>query len=247
MTPLHTENAPPLASNLNAAVTGADRRTLDAIYRHPLAHNLSWREVVALVTTIGAAEEKSSGDVLFRAGDERLSMKKPHGKDLMADDVIDLRHFLTRAGWSPEALSPPEPPVHSAPQDASLVVVIDHAGAKVYRIDSAADDPQGATPSDPRHLLHHVERKQRDADHDETYPADDQFFEQVAATAAVGGHIVVIGHGVGQSNEADHLTAYLKRHHHDTYLRIVNEIVADLPSLTPPELLQLGRKALGEG
>jgi hypothetical protein len=243
MTTAHEAHPIAATSTLNATVTGVDRRTLDAIYRHPLSHNLSWREVVSLITAIGAAEEKPNGEFVFRAGDERIVMKRPHTKDLTAPDVIDLRRFLTRAGWSPEALIPSEPAVEAEPQARSVIVVIDHAGAKVYRIGSDADVSHAAA-NDPRHLLHHVDRTQRDADRDETYPADDRFFEQVATAIASGGPIVVIGHGKGQSNEADHLTAYLKRHHHDTYLRIVKEIGADLPSLTTPELLQLGRHAL---
>jgi hypothetical protein len=231
------------ASNLNAAVTGVDRRTLDAIFRHPLAHNLSWREVVNLFAAIGGAEEKHNGEFEFRAGDDTLAMKKPHHKDLTGPDVIDLRHFLTRAGWSPSA---PPPNADAAAPAPSLIVVIDHAGAKVYKVDRSAEGGHGVTAYDPRHLLHHLERKLHDEDRDEIYPDDERFFEQVADAVSAGGEIVVIGHGKGQSNEADHLSAYLKTHHKQTYARIVREIVADLPHLTTPELLDLGRHAFAQ-
>jgi hypothetical protein len=242
----HAEPIDAAASNLNATVTGADRRTLDAIFRHPLAHNLSWREVVSLVSAIGEADEKPNGDVVLHVGLEHLSMKKPHTKDMTADDVMGLRHFLTRAGWSPDAAAPSPSPIEARSEaDAqSLIVVIDHAGAQVYRIDLFADDADGVAAHDPRQLLHHIERKQHDQDRDETYPADERFFEEVAVALASGGHIVVIGHGKGQSNEGDHLTAYLKRHHHETYLRIVGGLVADLHHLTTAQKLHLGRQAL---
>jgi hypothetical protein len=230
-------------SNLSATVTGVDRRTLDAIFRHPLSHNLSWREVVALVAAIGAAEEKQNGEFLFQAGAEDLTMKKPHGKDVTGPDVIELRHFLTRAGWSPDASATTR--VAPAADALGLIVVIDHAGAMVYRIDPSADDKHGVTSYDPKHLLHHLERKMRDEDRDETYPDDERYFERIAAAVASGAKIVVIGHGKGQSNEADHLSAYLKAHHKETYARIVREIVADISHLTTPELLQLGRHAFG--
>jgi len=231
------------ASNLNAAVTGVDRRALDGIFRHPLAHNLAWREVVTLLASIGSAEEKPNGEFLFQAGDESFSMKKPHTKDLTGPEVIDLRHFLTRAGWSPDAPAPAS--AAPAAEGLSLIVVIDHAGAKVYRVDRSADEKHGLSAYDPRHLLHHVERKMRDEDRDETYPDDERYFESIAAAVSPGAEIVVIGHGKGQSNEADHLSAYLKTHHNETYARVVREIVADLPHLTTPELLQLGRHAFG--
>jgi hypothetical protein len=232
------------ASNLHASVTGGDRRTLDTIFRHPLAHNLDWREVVSLFAVIGEAEEKHNGEFAFHAGGEQLLMKKPHHKDLTGPNVMDLRHFLTRAGWSPDAA--PTSNAEAAPAAPSLIVVIDHAGAKVYRIDRAADESHGVTAYDPKHLLHHLERKTHDADRDETWPDDAHFFEQVATAVSAGGEIVVIGHGKGQSNEADHLSAYLQTHHKDTYARVVREIVADLPHLTTPELLELGRHAFDQ-
>jgi hypothetical protein len=154
---------------------------------------------------------------------------------------MDLRHFLAHAGWSPSGSPPPNPDV--AAPEPGLIVVIDHAGAKVYRIDRAVDGGHGVTEPDPKHLLHHLERKKHDADRDETYPDDERFFEQVADAVSDGGQIVLIGHGKGQSNEADHLSAYLQSHHKDVHARIVREIIADLPHLTTPELLGLGRHA----
>jgi len=232
-----------IASDLALAETGADRRTLEAIFQHPLSHNLAWREVVALMGAVGEAQEKANGEFLFRVGDERLSMKKPRHKDLTGPDVMDLRHFLTRAGLTPN--TPGAARSEPAAEAIGLIVVIDHAGAKVYRIDRSADDAQGVIPFDPQHLLHHLERKRRDEDRDETYPDDEHFFEQVATAVSSGGEIVVIGHGKGQSNEADHLIAYLESHHKEIRERIVREIVADLSHATTPELLQLGRHAFG--
>jgi hypothetical protein len=243
MTHTHGGGLAEAASNPAQAVTGGDRRTLDAIFQHPLSHNLSWREVVALVTAIGATEEKHNGEFLFSAGDQRLSMKRPHGKDLTASEVIDLRHFLKRAGWSPDAAVPsPADPAEAAP---GLIIVIDHTDARIYRIDRAVDDRRAITAYDPKHLLHHLERKMHDEDRGEAFPDDEAFFERIADAASSGGEIVVVGHGKGQSNEADHLSAYLKRRHPGTYARIVREIVADLPHLTTPELLELGRHAFG--
>jgi hypothetical protein len=241
----HTNHDAPgaLALKLNAAVTGPDRRTIDAIFRHPLSHNLALRDVVALFAVIGEAEEKHNGELEVRAGGEQLSMQRPHEKDLTGPEVLDLRRLLTRAGWSPDASSPPQ--AASAPPPPGLIVVIDHAGAKIYRIDRSKDGSHGITPHDPRHLLHHLERERRDEDRDETYPDDEGFFEGIAKAVSAGGEIVVIGHGKGQSNEANHLSAYLQAHHKQTYARIVREIVADLPHLTTPELLELGRHAFG--
>ena len=42
-------------SHERAALHGAHLRTLEALFRHPTAHNLEWMDVVALMEKIGAA------------------------------------------------------------------------------------------------------------------------------------------------------------------------------------------------
>jgi hypothetical protein len=231
------------ASNRKALVSGGDRRTLDAIFRHPLAHNLSWREIVSLFTTIGAAEEKHNGEFIFRAADDALTMKRPHTKDVSGSDVMDLRHFLSRTGWSPDVKAQPEPVM--AARQPGLVVVVEHAGAKVYSVDRSVGEAHSVSADTPQHFLHQPEGKTRDRDREETYPDDLRFFEEVALAMAAPGEIVVIGHGEGQSNEAHHLIAYLRARHKPTAARIVREIVADLSRLTAPELIELARPAFG--
>ena len=225
--------------NLNAGARGPDRRTLDGIFRHPLSHNLSWREVVNLMTAIGTIDERRNGEFVLAIGDHSVAMKKPHHKDLEGADVMELRRFLTLAGWSPDATV--APPGDAGLPPAGFVVVIDHAGAAVHRITGpAGEGGEAALP--PIH--HQIDRRQHDADRDETYPADRRFFEAGAAAVGSEGNIVLIGHGTGQSNEAAHLTAYLHEHQKPVFERIVGGLVADLPRLTTRELLELGRAAL---
>jgi hypothetical protein len=230
------------AANLNAGEKGRGRRTLDTIFQHPLTHNLPWRDVAALVESIGSVEERHDGEFSLRAGDQHLSIKRPHGKDLTGPDVIELRHFLTRAGWSPEA--PAVGQAHLAPK----VIVVDHAGARIYQVAESESDGAGHAVEvrSSRHIVHEVDRKQHDTDRDETYPEDDQFFEAIADAVSGGGPIVVIGHGAGQSNEAGHLIGYLKKRHRAVAHRIVREITADLSHLTTPELLKLSCDALDQ-
>jgi hypothetical protein len=222
-------------------VTGVDRRTLDTIFQHPLSHNLAWREVVTLITTIGEVDDQKNGGVSFRAGGEHLLMTKPHNKDLEASDVVELRHFLTRAGWSPDGHLEAQAPRPGA--GLGIIIVIDHDGATIHKVGGPATDPSNQPLA--LHILPDSERKASDQDRAETFPDDTHFFEQIARAVAAGGRIVVIGHGKGQSNEADHLSAYLQAHHKETFGRVVREIVADLPHLTTAELLELGLHALG--
>ena len=239
-----TLDAPTLDTrNRHAQSTGAEQRTLAAIFRHPLAHNLAWREVASLFAAIGSIDERHSGEFVLTAGDQTHVMKKPHHKDLTGDDVMELRRFLARAGWSPEAK--PSLDADAAAPDPAFVVVIDHAGARIYALDRSIDAGRGASAPEPTHVTRHGEARAQDADRDETYPEDTHFFDAVAEAVKGDGEIVVIGHGAGQSNEADHLTAYLDRHHKPVAARIARQLTADLPRLSPAELVDLGRRAIG--
>jgi hypothetical protein len=226
------------------AVTGAHRRTLDAIFRHPSAHNLEWSDLVGLIEAIGGVEPKGGNEFAFEVAGERHIMRKPHTKDLTGPDVLDVRRFLQHAGWSPDRA--PAAAVDSAAPPPSLLVVIDHHEAKIYHIDVASDDASMHVikPYDPHHFLHHLTHKDQDREQGQRAPEEASYYERIAEAVATGGRIVLVGHGAGKSNAAHHLTEYLRKHHRETYLRIAHAFVADLSSITTPELLELAAQGL---
>jgi hypothetical protein len=246
MTVPQFENREDAPSRVGSVLSGADHRTLEAIFRHPSAHNLEWRDVVALLETMGEVEEKANNEFSIEIAGKRHLLHKPHTKDLTGSEVIDLRQFLIAAGWSHEA--PSQPAAHPVPAAPSLMVVVDHHGAKIYAIDLASDDvsKHEITPYDPHHFLHHLTHKDQSHERGQRAPEEPAFYESIAQAVALGGRIVVVGHGEGKSNAADHLTEYLRVHHRDTFHRIVREVVADLSSATPAQLLDIARKALRE-
>lgn len=222
----------------DAYVTVSEERILARVFQHPLSHNLSWRDALALLHGIGTVEHGHDGDAVLTIGAEHLTIRPAHNKDLAADEVMALRHFLVRAGWEPDAEPIPTP----AATESDLVIVIDHAEARLYAL--ASDAGTEETDRETHHLLHDIDPEQHDADREETYPADRRFFDAIAEAATGSGRIVVIGHGTGQSNEADHLTSDLAARHVGVHARIAGEIVADLPHTTVPQLLALARRTL---
>jgi hypothetical protein len=236
------QQGPP--SRDHAAVTGSRRRTLEAIFRHPSAHNLGWADVIALIGKIGEVDEKANSEFAFKVAGEQLQMRKPHTKDLAGSEVIALRHFLVQAGWSLEA--PPEATQQSAEAAPILMVVVDHHEAKIYHVEVSADAAakQEIKPYDPHHFLHHLAHKNQDREQGQRAPEDPAFYKQIAQALATGGRIIVVGHGTGKSNAAHHLIEYLRVHDRAIHERIVREVIADLSSVTTPQLLELAQEAL---
>ena len=226
-----------------SSITGSRRRTLEAIFHHPSAHNLEWRDVVALIAGVGDVHEKANSEFLFEIAGKRHVMRKPHTKDLTSSEVIEIRRFLMQAGLSAELWS--EPIADPAPSAPSLLVVVNYDGAKLFRVDDASDEAEHVLrPYDPHHVLHHLAHKDQSRERGQRAAEKSAYYEKIAEAVALGGKIVVVGHGAGKSNAAHHLTEYLQTHHPETYRRIVREIVADLSSITAPQLLELARGAL---
>jgi hypothetical protein len=227
-------------SGAHPKISGSNRRTLDAIMRHPVAHNLEWKDVVSLFEKLGTVEQKANSEFVFQVGAERLNLRKPHGKDLESTEVADLRKFLARIDASPQTTPTAD---GAAP---SLMVVMDHHGAKIYHVDvSAADASEHEIkPYDPHHFQHHLSHKDQSREEGQRTAEDPTFYERISQALAGAGKIVVIGHGTGKSNAAQHLIEYLKAHHSEIHARVVSEMSAELSSVTTRQLLEMAHEAL---
>jgi hypothetical protein len=91
----------PSADSQVPTLSGEHHRTLHEIFRHPLSHNLTWREILSLVSALGSVEHTSDNTTTFKIGHERHHMQKPHTKDMTTPEMLELRHFLQRAGYAP--------------------------------------------------------------------------------------------------------------------------------------------------
>jgi len=229
----------------NTSLHGAHRRTLEALFRHPAAHNLEWMDVIALFETIGSVHRRANEKFVLDLAGEHQLVHKPHTKDLTSSEVVDLRHFLQRAGWS--AAGPSQTPARRASEPATLMVVVDHHGAKIYHIQLGSVDPSphAITPYDPHHFLHPLTHKDQLREEGQRAPEDSGFYREISDVLAAAGRILVVGHGKGKSNAAWHLLEYLRMHHRETYQRVVRGIDVDLSAVTTAQLLELAQQAFG--
>ena len=76
------------------------RDTLEKIFRHPASGNVDWRHVVSLLEAVGTVEEDDA-NVKVTLGGETELLRRPRGKDVDTQMVVDLRRMLREAGLQP--------------------------------------------------------------------------------------------------------------------------------------------------
>lgn len=219
--------------------------TLAALFHHPLSQSLAWRDVLELFEMIGDVEHRDNGTLILRVSEMETTVHPSRGKELRKDEITLLRAFLQRAGLSADD--------HAAvPHDIAtqansvLVVVVSHHQTKIYPIgpNPHAAAGQQIKPSDLHPFVQHLVHKDRDRQRGQRAPEDPDFYGQIAAALAHAEQIVVVGHGTDHSNPAHHLVEYLAAHHRATHAQSVAELVVDMSSVTPAQLLEIGQQAL---
>ena len=75
------------------------RDTLEKILNHPASGNIEWRQVRSLLEAVGTVIQEHNGKLEVTLGAETEVLQPPHGKDIDAQMIVDLRRMLTNAGY----------------------------------------------------------------------------------------------------------------------------------------------------
>jgi hypothetical protein len=225
-------------------IPGRDRRTLEAVFRHPVPGNLAWSDALHLISRLGTARQEPNGRLLFTIAGHSHVFHEPHGKELTPEEVGQLRKFLESAGITPASVDVVEEnrPVESATLD--MVVAVDHHQARLFTIEGASGPARTLRPYDPHHFLHHLTHRQERELRGQREPEEPSYYSQIAAALAPARRIVVLGHGTGHSNAAAHLEQVLRAKHPDIYGRVIATKAVDLSAITEPQLLALALELL---
>ncbi len=226
-------------------LSASDRRTYDALFHHPSSHNLNWHDVIHLFEQLGSVSEKPNHEYVIVIGEAQHVLRRPHSKDLTAEEICSLRHFLA-ATVAPTGLATAESSSSSLPVPAlDLLVVIDHHEARIFAVDlpGRGTTPQDIRPYDPHHFLHHLTHKDQPRERGQRAHEDATYYDRIAQALVNARRIVIIGRGTGHSDAAHHLVEYLTKHHVETAQKLLGELTADLSHITEPELLALAREA----
>jgi hypothetical protein len=222
-----------------------DRRTLEAIFRHPLPRNLAWSDVAHLIERLGSARQEQNGRVLLAIGEHRYVLHQPHDKELTAEEVAQLRKFLEGAGVTPATVDVVDDDRAPESTQLDMVVAIDHHQARLFTIEGSSETSRTLRPYDPHHFLHHLTHRQERELRGQREPEEASYYGQIAAALAAARRIVVLGHGTGHSDAAAHLEEVLRAKHPEVYGHIVAARAVDLSAITEPQILALALETLG--
>ena len=76
------------------------RTTLRQIFQHPVSHNIEWQAVLSLLEQVGTVERQHDGAFRVTVGTETETFRRPKNKDIDAQQVLDVRRMLARAGFA---------------------------------------------------------------------------------------------------------------------------------------------------
>jgi hypothetical protein len=224
-------------------VSKRDSRTLEAIFRHPVARNLAWSDALHLIEGLGAVRQEPNGRLLFAINEHRDVFHQPHDKELTADEIARLRKFLEGAGVRPGAIEViDEDRKQSATPD--MVVAVDHHEARLFTIEGNSETARTLRPYDPHHFLHHLSHRQERELRGQREGEESSYYADIAAALAPAGRIVVLGHGTGHSNAAAHLEQILRSKYPETFARVTAIRTVDLSATSEPQLLALALQTL---
>jgi hypothetical protein len=221
-----------------------DRRTLEAIFRHPRPSNLAWSDVFHLIERLGAAHQEPNGRLVLTLGERTHIVHHPHAKELTPEDVAQLRKFLESAHVTPDSMDVAQEAAAAGPSPLDMVVAVDHHQARLYSIEGTSETAKRLRPYDPHHFLHHLTHRQERELRGQREPEEPSYYSEIAAALAPAHRIVLLGHGTGHSNAAAHLEQVLRSKRPDIAQRIVATKSVDLSAITEPQLLVSALAAL---
>src|SRR6516225_1686716 len=68
-------------------ILNRDRRTLEAIFRHPVSSNIAWSDALHLTERLGTARQEHNGRLLVEIGEQRHVFHQHHAKALTPEEV----------------------------------------------------------------------------------------------------------------------------------------------------------------
>ena len=217
---------------MKTTLTKRHQETYDAIFHHPIAHNLHRGDVTSMLGALAEVSEESNGNLKATRNGQTLVLHASRDKNVAAmDELTTIRRFLERS----EALA-----TESLDEARHFLVVIDHREARVYKAEVHGAVPHRIAPFDPHGYgrnLHYVQ----DESDGKRKPERKSFYEAIAKTLHGAKDILMFGSGTGASSAMEQLLAMLQQSHPEIARCVAGTITLDTQHLTEDQVLAKAR------
>lgn len=231
------------------AMTLHHQATLEALYAHPLRHNIRWDHLLGLWQSLGGEAQRLDHQRLLLSlpGGGKLWLHHAVGRRhavLGADAVLRVRHLLQDVGITPG--HPVAPAARERGDQARrLVIRLDHRGADVFwllgeAVEHTCLQPHGLWASG-QNLTH---RHDRDVA-GQRAPIDHDYLRRLTLALETADRVLLLGHGHGEANLMQVFLDHVRRHRPELLARISATELIDDPALSEAELLAHARAYFG--
>jgi len=211
---------------------GSHQKTYDAVFQHPIARNLQWRDVRSMLVALADTSDEPNGNLKITLNNHTLVVHPPIRKDFSdIQELMKIRHFLQQTGAV----------VAQSAEGTHLLVVIDHRLARIYKTEFHGTAPERIVPYDAAGAGRHLHRVEDDAN-GQRKPENKSFYTAIAKTLERAEKILLFGSGTGASSAMEQLLAELDLHHKELRQRVIGSIVVDEHHLTEDQLLAKARE-----
>lgn len=221
--------------NLIGDLSGSHLQTYNAIFQHPVSHNLEWRKVYSLLQHIGVVTVEANGHLKVVRNGHVLVLHTSQRKDVSeVTEIMELRHFLQRSQDTPGT---------AAKGRVQWLLVIDHQKARIFRCDLDGSEAEVIRPHGPSEFFRYP-ADSKEFSRGKEKPDANTYFGPVGDALKPPGQVLVFGRGTGTSSEMDEFVAWAKERRPILASQIVGAEVVDSQHMTDGEMVAKARAFL---
>jgi hypothetical protein len=216
-----------------ARLSGVERKTYDALYRHPAPRDLAWGDVIAVLKRLAEVREDRKGRFQITRRGVLTTLKAPLLRlPLTADELHEVKSYLDR---SEEGVSRPV-----VAEDTRLLVALDSGGARIYRLEFDGAAPQRLEPFESNGYAAY--QRTRLGPDERAQPERLGFAKDLARALRGADEFLLIASGTDASTTLERLRADLRRADAELALRMLGPLVSPGGRTSEARLLETARE-----
>jgi hypothetical protein len=197
-----------------------------------MAHNLKWGDVRRVLDAVAEVTAGHNGQLTVIRHGWTLHLPDHASRDVVSlPDVKRIRDFLEQTEL-PSKVTP-------AADGRHWLVVVDHSCARIFHTEMHESKPVRVTPHDREGHGREIHQFRTDGKH---RPIRKEFYDAVADSLRGADHVLMFGHGTGESGAMNELFANLERLHPDLARRVIGRVVIDPSHTSVDQLLARARE-----